>query len=154
MAYQVTPEGTTTTYVFSAAAASGFAVGDTVTVSATVQMPAGCLFSLAVHVLSTNRYLPGNSYSNTATGEAQRVSVTVTLTEPVDALDLDASLVYHNAQNLPPDPSQVGYMGDVLIGPASDYFDGDTADADGYVYGWDGDPGLSTSYKAQPLIVF
>jgi hypothetical protein len=146
-AMRVIGNGVGTPYIFSQQSSRAFFAGQTVTVSATVDMPAGCRYYFRVHRRSPNTYYGGQALTAVATTqrEVKRLSHTFTLTENVPAGQLDAAFVYAGANGTSAETNGMEvFMGDALIelsSTPSQYFDGGSAGA-----AWSGTANSSPSY--------
>lgn len=146
------PAAVGTPYLFSAADPRAYAAGETVTVSASVQIPAGKQYHFGAGRSDTNTYFPALAYTRIGTGAKERVSMTVVLPAAVPAGQLQARVVGFDADFAPGD---YFYMGDVMIekaGEPSAFFDGGTADDATWTYAWTGAANASTSTKTRTPI--
>lgn len=135
--------GSSTIYIFSEPAQHVFDIGETVTVSATVLIPAGMHYQVYIHASTGNYFYPGGAaVSYVSDGNPVRVSRTETLTRQES--DIKIAVLADKSS----DPNATYYMIDVLIEKspyALPYFDGDTPDANGVTYEWMGVPNASES---------
>jgi len=145
-----TGTGSSTFYLFSATADALIPSGTPVTVSGTIQVPAGKYYRVYVHVRT------GNYYYSSATapyvlsdGNPIRVSKTETLTS--DAADVDLAILVYDTNTGGVLSAGVNcYMGDVMIQRSSilnSYFDGDTPASGDFTYAWTGTAKASSSYQ-------
>jgi hypothetical protein len=141
--------GAGTAYMFSANGGETVTSGTVVTVSGTIQVPAGKYYRVYVHTTTGNFYYSSPTPMILSDGNPTRVSRTETLTS--DATDLNlAVLFYENSSGTVLSSGVECFMGDVLIERADvamPYFDGNTAAADGLTYAWTGtaDATMSTA---------
>lgn len=143
-AAKTTATGAGTHYIFTQPSARAWAIGDVVTVSATVQGPAGKWCEPFVHNRTSNAYYgtggSGRIPSVQLTGAPQRISATFTMTEAVAANTLDmAILFYENTGRTVLSADTVVYAGDVLIEATPmnlPYFDGGSAASGDFTCGW------------------
>lgn len=145
-AFRALATGSGTHYVFTATGGSGV-VGEVVTVSATLQVPAGVWYRANVHARTGNVYYTAGQQTLQSTGEPVRISHTATLT--ADAPDLDLAVLFFSTSSGGVIPAGTETLvGDVLIekvGYVGSYFDGDTAETDGLTFAWTGTAGASSS---------
>lgn len=145
-AFRSVSTGSGTHYIFTAAGGAGKA-GDVVTVSATLQVPAGVWYRASVHVKTGNVYYTTGAQTLQSTGEPVRVSHTATLTADGPDLDLAVLFFLNQAGGVVPAGTET-ILGDVLIekvGHVGPYFDGSTPAPDGLTYAWSGTANASAS---------
>jgi hypothetical protein len=140
-------------YIFSPRATISVAVGETYTLSATVEFSAGIK---AVHIRanrrSTNEYFTSGqllNYDPTGKG-VHRISVTFTSPSAINADDLCLSLNYFNSVGGAPAVTEWAKMGQVLIEKAGTdlgYFDGASAASAEFTYAWVGTANNSASVQ-------